>query len=313
MKFWSSGVFAVLFTVGAVFSGAEPPAGYYNAAEGKTGNALKSALNAIISGHTVIGYDSAKAAMWSSIDQVSGKGVLCRYLGVWRNTSSPDTLDTNTEHTWPQSLGADVSPKRSDIHHLFIVDSGMNSRRGNTPYGYVSQADYEDGGTKIDYNVRTEPRDDFKGDVARALMYMDVRYAEMELVNSGEAVGYNKMGYLDDLLLWHQLDPVSDTERARNDAIYALQRNRNPFVDRPEFVALVYQGAQLPTGTPTMTPSPTPTLTLTPTPRATSTPTPTPGLALCIVYLAGGKSLSAVRQGLGCRVWKKASQFCKSC
>lgn len=280
MKFWSSGVFAVLLSLWAAFSCAEPPAGYYNPAEGKTGDALKSALNSIVGGHTVIGYDTAKAAMWSSIDQVPGKGVLCRYLGQWRNTSTPDTLDTNTEHTWPQSLGADASPKRSDIHHLFIVDSGMNSRRGNTPYGFVSQADYEQGGTKIDYTVRTEPRDDFKGDVARALMYMDVRYVEMELVNSDESLGYNRMGYLDDLLLWHQLDPVSDTERARNDAIYALQRNRNPFVDRPEFVALVYQGAQLPTATPTITPSPTST----PTPSATPTATPAPVLAIFFAY-----------------------------
>jgi hypothetical protein len=79
-----------------------------------------------------------------------------------------------------------------------------------------------------------------------------------------------------------QLDPVSDTERARNDAIHALQRNRNPFVDRPEFVALVYQGAQLPTETPTMTPSPTQTPT--PTPSVTPTFTPSPVLGLFFAY-----------------------------
>ena len=224
--------------------------------------------------------------MWGSIDNVNGQ-VRCRYLGEWRTTSTPDTLDTNTEHTWPQSRGAEDSPKRSDLHHLFIVDSVMNSRRGNTPYGNVWNPRYEEGGTKIDYNVMTEPRDDFKGDVARAILYMDVRYTDFSLVKIGESLGTNQMGYLDDLMEWNEQDPVSAEERDRNDSIYALQDNRNPFVDRPEYVLLLYGDV-----TPTPTQTPTPPATVTPlqtpssTPTATLTPTypSVPQVAVFMIY-----------------------------
>lgn len=229
---------------------ADPPPGYYDSAEGQTGLHLRSALQQIISsGHTAVSYDEAKALMWGTLDNREGF-VRCRYIGEECFTSTPDTVNTNTEHTWPQSRGTDTYPMRSDIHHLFIVDADMNNRRGNLPFGNVAFPDYEEGGSKVQFGFLFEPRDDHKGDCARAILYMDVRYAHLSLVDSGVNLGENQMGYLDALLAWHQLDPVSAEEQTRNDAIYTYQGNRNPFVDRPEFVPALYGGAPEPTPTP---------------------------------------------------------------
>jgi endonuclease I len=83
-----------------------------------------------------------------------------------------------------------------------------------------------------------EPRDEVKGDIARALFYMMIMYDELELVNT--APGLHEMGYLDELIAWHYADPVDDFELARMEIIYGEQYNRNPFVDYPHFVDLIW-------------------------------------------------------------------------
>ena len=141
----------------------------------------------------------------------------------------------NTEHTWPQSMGADREPFRGDLHHLYPTDSRANSIRGNYPFGEVD-------GEQVDFNCPSkigsirdprsgryigsrgfEPPDEHKGNVARAMFY--------------SAVVYNK--HIDDveeyyLRKWHKEDPVDVRERTRNDEIEASQGNRNPFIDFPQ-------------------------------------------------------------------------------
>lgn len=143
----------------------------------------------------------------------------------------------NTEHTWPQSLGADREPFRGDLHHLYPTDSRANSIRGSYPFGEVD-------GEHVDSNCPSkigsirdprsgrligsrgfEPPNEHKGNVARAMFY--------------SAVVYNK--HIDDieeyyLRKWHREDPVDSNEQIRNDEIEESQGNRNPFIDYPQIV-----------------------------------------------------------------------------
>jgi endonuclease I len=138
----------------------------------------------------------------------------------------------NIEHTWPQSRfggGGSKSIKKSDLHHLFPTDSQMNNSRGNFKFGDVdgptkelkcSESRMSDGPK----GPRFEPPAVHKGNVARALFYFSVRY-DMTIDADEEKT----------IRRWHELDPVDDAERARNEAIEARQGNRNPFIDHPEF------------------------------------------------------------------------------
>ena len=151
----------------------------------------------------------------------------------------------NREHSFPQSWSDDTVPERSDLHHVFPVDGWVNGVRGRLPLGPVAvpEASTSNGSTSgdsalCDYGGEVfEPVDAYKGDLARALLYMSVRYR-----GEDEDWGYSDASdgaslepwFEQTLLAWHLLDPVSAKEQERNDAIEALQGNRNPFVDRPE-------------------------------------------------------------------------------
>lgn len=202
--------------------------------EGLSGTALEEALRGMISGHTALSYDDARDEIFSSIDVVNGV-IECIYTG---RTTRPDGTrtpgDFNTEHSWPQSDGADVAPRRSDLHHLFPADATANSRRGNLDFGDTacagSSCKWNGGGSELGpppggggdvFEVRMA----YRGDIARAHFYFAVRYG-LSISRSEETV----------LRRWNDEDPPSERERARNDAIEAIQHNRNPFVDRPDFV-----------------------------------------------------------------------------
>jgi endonuclease I len=143
----------------------------------------------------------------------------------------------NAEHTWPQSKGA-VGPAKADLHHLFPADAAANSRRGSFPFGEVTQATWAIGGSQLGTNASGqqvfEPRAQQKGDTARALLYFYTVYGL-----DGRADTSNFRLEEETLKRWSQEDPVTATEVARNDAIQAVQGNRNPFVDHPEWVAAV--------------------------------------------------------------------------
>lgn len=145
----------------------------------------------------------------------------------------PNPNILNTEHTWPQSRFSNRHPKsmqKVDLHALFPVASRVNSSRGNIEFGEVGE-NHETpcpaakrGQVKNGAATVFEPPESHKGNVARALFYFSLRY---EIGISDQEEGY--------LRLWHILDPVDQEEFDRNELIYQIQGNRNPFIDRPDW------------------------------------------------------------------------------
>lgn len=139
------------------------------------------------------------------------------------NPYSPQTF--NTEHIYPQSLLSD-NDAVTDLHHLRCAADNINGLRSNHPY-------VDGTGTYQLINGNTWfPGDEWKGDVARMVMYLNIRYGET----------FPKVGSLELFLKWNIEDPVSDFERQRNNVIYAAQGNRNPFIDNPYIATLIWGG-----------------------------------------------------------------------
>lgn len=223
-------------------SGRQAPVDYYRSAEGQKGQTLLYALAGIVSRHKDLGYDRARDVMFAEVDDLDNDNVVeCDYTDrsqsnvTDRKSAYRDGKGFNAEHTWPQSKGA-VGSAKSDLHHLFPTDCEANSRRSSLPFGNVVKVTWTDGGSKLgtDANGVTvfEPRDEQKGNTARAILYFYMVYgknADLSNFRIEEEV----------LKSWHVADPVTALDRARNDAVYLHQGNRNPFVDRPEFVSAV--------------------------------------------------------------------------
>ncbi len=248
---------AVLLVLALGAAAADIPAGYYDGTDGLSDTALILKLREITgAGYVSHSYDAARDEIFSTIDRQTDGTYICLYTGNVHTLAS----ELNIEHVWPQSRGADAAPRESDCQHLYPVEFDINSRRGNLPFGWVLSPDYQINGSKVQYNVQFEPRDPVKGDVARAVFYFAMRY-NYPLVNTGYVLGTSedKMGFEDVLRQWHAQDPVTDTERARNDRVYTYQHNRNPFVDHPEFVGRIATFGEQATPTATPTASPTPT------------------------------------------------------
>ena len=207
------------------------PDSRYNTTYNKWDSELKSALSTIISNHTSISYEDARVELFGYIANESGQ-VRCVYTNEWYSCSPGNTPNwnlINTEHTWPQSMGAEGIAK-SDLHHLFPTDSQANSIRGNYPFGEVVNASWQEGGSKkgsdIGGNTVFEPRDDHKGDTARALFYFSLRYNNpSNFLNSA-----NQQMLLRD---WYYEDPVSQYEIHRNQEIKEIQNKPNPFIEYP--------------------------------------------------------------------------------
>jgi endonuclease I len=228
------------------------PTGYYSAAEGKTGAALLAALDRIVCRARVLGYDNARDSMYSYVEDPDNDDLLADiYVGRVATVNSRATAVTanfNTEHSWPQSRGAEDDPAMSDIHHLFPSDETANSRRSNLPFGVVvgtptwtspdpdSDGDVSKQGLNADGDPVFEPRNAKKGDIARAIFYFYTRY------NLRRTDNFSLINFDDEeatLIQWHNADPPDAFERQRNSLAFRAQGNRNPFVVRPEFVAAV--------------------------------------------------------------------------
>lgn len=223
------------------------PDGYYDSAEGLSGEALKAALHNIIDDHTELTYDQVwDVLVDSDEDPSNSNNFILLYTG--RSLDKSQTYpDWNREHVWAKSHGDfDTNPPEgTDAHHLRPTDVSVNSDRGSK--------DFDNGGTQHSeatgcyYDEDSwEPRDAVKGDVARMMFYMTVRYEgdngeeDLELVDYTGTSG-PIFGKLSTLLEWHQNDPVDDVERHRNEIVYDWQNNRNPFIDHPEYVAAIWE------------------------------------------------------------------------
>ncbi|MFJ4537561.1 endonuclease I family protein [Streptomyces tibetensis] len=224
---------------------------YYKNAVGKTGSSLKSSLHTIISSQTKISY----SAVWNALkvtdqDPNNSNNVILLYSGVSRSKSlnGGDLGDWNREHTWAKSHGdfGEVTGPGTDLHHLRPADVQVNSIRGNKDFDNGGSTVSGGGGSLTDSDS-FEPRDADKGDVARMILYMAVRYdggdgfADLE-PNEKVSNGSNPyMGKLSVLKQWNEQDPPSAFEEKRNQAIYdTYQHNRNPFIDHPEWVEAIW-------------------------------------------------------------------------
>jgi len=232
----------------------DPPAGYYAGSDGLLGSDLQAVLHQKIRAHTVLSYGSGGTvpalrvldAMPNDPTQVN-----LIYWGTGRAGSNygGGSGQWNHEHLWPQSYGVSSGPGNSDLFELRPCDVSANSQRSNKYFQEIV------GGTVPTHaplcrstSVAWMPRPEEKGDIARAMFYMAVRYEggdgtpDLKLSDTPNAAAYT-FGRLTDLLAWHRADPVDESERKRNHLIYtSYQFNRNPFVDDPDFAELVFRG-----------------------------------------------------------------------
>jgi endonuclease I len=206
---------------------------YYDSAEGLTGEALLLELRSIISVYTYQSYDAARYILdESDADPLNPGNVILVYTQYSVDGTWDAGATWNREHVWPQSYLNYDTTMSADLHNLKPADPGENSSRSNKYFDNVT--------TSSAY----EPPDEVKGDIARILFYMVVRYEILSLIDDGNVIssGVYNMGLLQTLLAWHELDPVDDFERNRNDIIYSYQDNRNPFIDYEHFVDLIFDG-----------------------------------------------------------------------
>ncbi|MFJ5773503.1 endonuclease I family protein [Streptomyces sp. NPDC093094] len=224
---------------------------YYKNAVGKTGTSLKSSLHTIISSQSKLSY----AALWEALkvtdqDPNNSSNVRLLYSGISRSKSlnGGSTGNWNREHVWAQShgdFGTSAGPG-TDLHHIRPEDVAVNARRGNLDFDNGGSSFTNSGGSLVDSDS-FEPRDAVKGDVARMILYMAVRYEgddgwpnlePKDAVNTG---GTPYHGRLSVLKAWNEEDPPDAFEERRNQVVYdTYQHNRNPFIDHPEWVEAIW-------------------------------------------------------------------------
>ncbi|MCB0805548.1 MAG: endonuclease [Bacteroidales bacterium] len=228
------------------------PSGYYDAANGLTGDALKTALHNIIKNHTEYSYDDLRDFILADTDEDPNNpnNIILLYTGrsQAKSTFGGGANDWNREHVWAKSHGdfGTSPPCGTDAHHLRPTDASVNSSRGNLDFDNGGQQHSEATGCYYD-NDSWEPRDEVKGDVARMIFYMAVRYEggsgepDLEVVDWVNTAPSPQHGKFSTLFAWHQQDPPDAFEMNRNEVIYSYQGNRNPFIDHPEYLILIYE------------------------------------------------------------------------
>lgn len=264
----------------SVLSYAQIPAGYYITATG-TGYTLKTQLFNKIKGHT----NNTYAGLWvtygtsdrdlfyendnSLLDIYSEKPTSSDPYVYQYSTSQCGVYVTegscyNREHIIPQSIFNSASPMYEDAHFVIPADGYVNGMRSNHPHGNVAVSSWTSlNGSKrgtsavVGYTGTVfEPLNEFKGDIARMYFYFATRYENLVAsytsypMFNGTSNQVFTTPFLNMLISWHNQDPVSAREIARNNAIYLRQNNRNPFIDHPEYVGLIW-------GSPSDTQAPT--------------------------------------------------------
>ena len=239
------------------------PDGYYNAVDAQhTPDNILNALHSIINNHTVINYQALEPYYEQTdfyADTLWDMYSTCRFTMADANRPQSAVCDGwNKEHLVCQSwLGS--GPMESDLFNVYPTDARINNLRSNDPYGVVSGSfsgfskdPQHHGLGKLgtsatpDIGKCYEPDDRYKGDFARSFFYMVARYRSNTLNDGNGAKMFtasptNLTPYsLSFLLDWHRNDPVSQKEIDRNQAIYGIQHNRNPFIDYPELVEYIW-------------------------------------------------------------------------
>ena len=239
------------------------PTGYYNSAENKSDQSLRLALHNIIDDHTAYSYTSSSTDTWDILkeadaDPNNANNVLLIYTRESVNGAQEYASGSgwNREHVWAKSRGdfGTATGAGSDVHNLRASNINVNSTRSNYNFDDCTISSCEN--TFWNYYSSSalvfEPRDEDKGDVARIIFYMDIRYegdnGELDLEMTESLLSTSskipRHGVRSTLLEWHVQDPVDDFERNRNNVIYDYQGNRNPFIDHPELVEYLWDDKQ---------------------------------------------------------------------
>lgn len=254
----------VLLAAVALLASADAPNGsgtYYQNADGKKAATLKTALCGIIYNRTVQSYDGLWTAFFTTDVRSDGKiwdmySNITNYTPVTSGSSYSVEGDCyNREHSFPQSWFGSNTPMYTDLHHMYPTDGKVNGMRANYPFGETNGETYQsaNGFSKLGsctysgYSGKVfEPNDEYKGDFARTYFYMVTCYEEKlhdwytnygstDVVHVIDGTTYPafQTWQLNMLLEWATNDPVSAKETARNNAVYGIQLNRNPFIDYP--------------------------------------------------------------------------------
>lgn len=280
----------LLVATGARAQGPNGTGTYYASAEGQKGKALKTALCAIIStGTRDLGYN----ALWEAYEKTDLRAdgtIWDMYSNVTKYNPKRDRAGNykkegdvyNREHTVPQSWFKKQSPMRSDLFQVYPTDGYVNNKRGHMPFGENNGESYQSHGgySKVGHcttegyqGLVFEPANEYKGDLARTYFYMATRYENQISGWGGGVFGngtYPGMANwtLKMLIRWAKNDPVSEKEIKRNNEVYKLQHNRNPFIDYPGLeqfiwgdsiaIAFDYDGNHTQPVVPTPNPNPNP-------------------------------------------------------
>lgn len=249
---------AAVALISSLSLSASYPAGYYDSLDGKSGSALKSAVKALANGHKQITYgEKGTWPAFKSTDVVNINGT-----DYWWDMYSNERVvvnghsGLNIEHSVPQSWFNELAIIRQDIVHLNPSNIEANSQKSNYPLGECSTNKWNNGCTYIgkaksgqggDAPYVFEPHDDYKGDFARAYMYIFTTYDDKSwqskydyMFTLSNGVAEFRPWATEMLLRWSANDPVSDKERKRNDGVQKEQQNRNPFIDFPELAEYLW-------------------------------------------------------------------------
>ena len=264
------------------FGFSQPPAGYYATATG-TGYILKTQLFNIIKNNTNAASSSSNyGALWTLFQQPAYRdnyyendsSLMDVYsekpnvADAYNYTSSSQQCGIysgegvcyNREHTMPQYIWGSAYPMYSDAHFVLPTDGYVNGKRDNFPYGMVNGAQAinftSTNGSRLGQNTNAgyaagytgtvfEPINEFKGDIARCLLYFATRYEDQ--ITGWNYVMYNGTStqvftdtFKNILLIWNDLDPVSPYEIAKNNRVFQFQGNRNPYIDNNSYVHTVW-------------------------------------------------------------------------
>ena len=239
---------AIIFTF---FGGSLIAQNYYQNVSTASSISLRNSLHNLIDNHNVASYNACKNHLKNTDEDPNNPDnvvLIYKQNSIFQDdfASNSEVDFWNREHVWAKSLGGFTSgPAYSDLHHLKPADNTVNTSKGNKSFDDGGQQHNE--ATQCSFTDFTwEPADNVKGDIARILFYMDVRYEgdgnepNLTIVEEVNTYPNPNIGRLSTLLQWHIQDPVDAFEINRNEVIYGIQDNRNPFIDHPEYVSIIW-------------------------------------------------------------------------
>lgn len=233
---------------------AEIPTGYYRTLNGKSEAALKTAIYELLKDHSLVSSYTNLPKYFANTDVYPGTN---QWWDMYSNDVryAPSFSGLNREHSFPKSWwgGGTDTPAYVDLNHLYPSEMKANTAKSNYPLGVVATASFDNGCSKVGTPTTGqgggaskvfEPDDRYKGDLARAYFYMVCCYQNLTwkytyMVQQNTYPTLNSWS-INLLMKWHRDDPPSEKEFYRNEEVYKVQNNRNPFIDYPELAEYLW-------------------------------------------------------------------------